>query len=62
MRKDLYTFVDELGETLSGEHGIGLKRKKYTPIFLSEPHIELIKRVKKAFDPNNILNPGKIVP
>lgn len=62
MRKDLYTFVDELGGTLSGEHGIGLKRKKYTPIFLSEPHIELIKRVKKAFDPNNILNPGKIVP
>lgn len=62
MRKDLYTLVDELGGTLSGEHGIGLKRKKYTPIFLSEPHIELIKRVKKAFDPNNILNPGKIIP
>ena len=60
LRRELYETVRELGGTLSGEHGVGLK-KKYTGIFLSEAHISLIKRVKAAFDPNNILNPGKIV-
>jgi glycolate oxidase len=60
LRRDLYETVRELGGTLSGEHGVGLK-KKYTGIFLSETHIGLIKKVKAAFDPNNILNPGKIV-
>ena len=61
MRRDLYAVVNELGGTLSGEHGIGLKRRDYTPIFLNKSQIELIKRVKLAFDPNNILNPSKIV-
>jgi glycolate oxidase len=60
LRRDLYETVRELGGTLSGEHGVGLK-KKYAGIFLSGAHIDLIKRVKAAFDPNNILNPGKIV-
>ncbi|MDR1134244.1 MAG: FAD-binding protein [Synergistaceae bacterium] len=60
LRRELYESVKNLGGTLSGEHGVGLK-KKYTGIFLSEAHIALIKRVKAAFDPNNILNPGKIV-
>jgi glycolate oxidase len=60
LRHELYESVKNLGGTLSGEHGVGLK-KKYTGIFLSEAHIALIKRVKAAFDPNDILNPGKIV-
>ncbi len=59
--KKLYKKTVELGGTLSGEHGIGLKRKKYISLALPEEQIELIKRVKSAFDPNNILNPGKIV-
>ena len=59
--RELYDLVKSLGGTLSGEHGIGLKRKKYTDIFLNEAHIALIKRLKAAFDPNGILNPGKIV-
>ncbi|MDR3280161.1 MAG: FAD-binding protein [Synergistaceae bacterium] len=62
MRRELYAFVKELGGTLSGEHGVGLKRKQYTDIFLNEAQIELMKRVKAAFDPNNILNPDKLVP
>ena len=61
MRCELYAFVNELGGTLSGEHGIGFMRKKYTPIFLDRAQIDLIKRIKLAFDPNNILNPDKIV-
>ncbi len=62
LRRDLYALVRELGGTLSGEHGVGLKRKNYTALFLSEEHIALMKRVKTAFDPNGILNPGKLVP
>ncbi|MDR1650938.1 MAG: FAD-binding oxidoreductase [Synergistaceae bacterium] len=62
MRRELYDFVRELGGTMSGEHGIGLKRKEYADIFLSAPQIELMKRVKSAFDPGCILNPSKLVP
>lgn len=60
-RLDLYRLVAELGGTLSGEHGIGLKRKKYMSLFLDETQMELIRGIKKVFDPNMILNPGKIV-
>lgn len=60
-RKALYRSTRELGGTLSGEHGIGLKRKKYLCDFLDETQIELIRGIKKVFDPNLILNPGKIV-
>lgn len=58
---DIYKKVLELGGTLSGEHGIGFKRKRYMKFFLDNGQLELIKRVKLAFDPNNILNPGKLV-
>jgi len=58
--KRLYKKVLALGGTLSGEHGIGIKRMPYLPMALSKAQINLIKRVKMAFDPNEILNPGKI--
>ena len=61
-RIELYGIVKRLGGTLTGEHGVGLKRLEYVPLFLDEAQIDLIRRVKLAFDPNNILNPGKIVP
>ena len=61
-RRDMYDMVKRLGGTLTGEHGVGLKRLMYAPQFLDAAQIELIRRVKLAFDPNNILNPGKIVP
>lgn len=57
---ELYGITRELGGTISGEHGIGHKRKKYLPLVLSEPEIEAMKKIKQALDPNNILNPGKI--
>ncbi|MDR3255663.1 MAG: FAD-binding oxidoreductase [Synergistaceae bacterium] len=62
LRNELYAYVKRLGGTLSGEHGVGLKRKEYAGIFMNEAQIELMKRVKRAFDPNNILNPSKLVP
>src|SRR6056297_3765292 len=58
--EELYKKVLELGGTLSGEHGIGIKRMPYLPMALSQSQITMIKRVKSAFDPNEILNPGKI--
>ncbi|HNR63149.1 MAG TPA: FAD-linked oxidase C-terminal domain-containing protein [Thermotogota bacterium] len=58
--EDLYRETVLLGGTLSGEHGIGLKRKKYLSAVLSPEVLELTRRIKAAFDPTGILNPGKI--
>lgn len=59
---DLYVCTAKLGGTISGEHGIGLKRKKYMKLVMQSELIDLMKRLKLTFDPNNILNPGKIFP
>ena len=58
--KELYQATKKLGGTLSGEHGIGSKRKDFIGIVSSPVEIDLMRRIKKAFDPNNIMNPGKI--
>ena len=57
---ELYEATRDLGGTLSGEHGIGSKRKKYMEMMMSPAELNLMRGVKKAFDPNNIMNPGKI--
>ncbi len=59
---ELYQSAAELGGTISGEHGIGSKRNAYIGINLSRDTIDLMKRLKYAFDPHGILNPGKIFP
>lgn len=61
VQDEIYPAVIEMGGTLSGEHGIGFKRKEFMKLFLDKNQLELIKRVKLAFDPYNILNPGKLV-
>ena len=58
--REIYQATKELGGTISGEHGIGLKRKPYMKIVTSPVELELMRKIKKAFDPNNIMNPGKI--
>jgi len=50
----------ELGGTISGEHGIGLHKAKFLALETGAAQIELMKRVKAAFDPKGIMNPGKI--
>ena len=50
-----------LGGTLSGEHGIGLAKRRYLEQETSAATIAWSKRMKAALDPNNILNPGKII-
>jgi len=62
IRKMFYEKVKELGGVLSGEHGIGLKRRDYLSQFYSPEEIRLMRNIKKAFDPKGILNPGKIFP
>lgn len=57
---EIFQLCVNLGGTISGEHGIGLVQKKYLEIAQSYRQIELQKGIKKVFDPNYILNPGKI--
>jgi glycolate oxidase len=59
---ELFRGVVALEGSISGEHGIGFSKMKYIGFELSPDTIELMKRVKAAFDPNGILNPGKMFP
>ena len=59
-QRDLYKETIDLGGKITAEHGIGLLRKPFLSMNLDPCQIELLKRLKKAFDPKNILNPGKI--
>jgi len=58
--QQLFELAASLGGRCSGEHGIGHKRKKYMPMFVSPEYIDVLRSIKRAMDPNNILNPGKI--
>jgi glycolate oxidase len=60
--KALFAQVIKLGGTLSGEHGIGITKAAYLPMELDATSLEVMRGIKKFFDPNNILNPGKIFP
>lgn len=60
--REIFELTVSLKGTLSGEHGIGLVQKNYMDIAFSKVHLELMERIKAIFDPNNILNPGKIFP
>lgn len=60
--RELYAFiVGELGGKISGEHGIGLKRREFVKELTPSAEYELLKTLKRAFDPKNIMNPGKIL-
>jgi glycolate oxidase len=60
--RELFRKVLEVKGTISGEHGIGLTKAPYLDMELSPPAIDLMARIKFAFDPKGILNPGKIFP
>jgi len=59
---DIYRKAIEMGGKLTGEHGVGITAKDYMKIQMSPAEIALMKRIKYAFDPKGILNPGKIFP
>jgi len=58
--RELFYFTKSLGGTLSGEHGIGYVQKSYMDIVFNEVALDIQKQIKQVFDPNNILNPGKM--
>jgi glycolate oxidase len=58
--RELFLLVKKLGGTISAEHGIGLIQKPYMDIAFDNATLRLMREIKKVFDPNNILNPGKI--
>lgn len=58
--KALFVLVKQLGGTISGEHGIGLVQKEFMPIVFDDTSLALMRSIKNAFDPNHIINPGKI--
>ncbi len=60
--RELFELVKQLGGTISGEHGIGLIQRPYMDIVFDKTQLRLMKEIKKIFDPNNILNAGKIFP
>jgi len=57
---DIYSAGISFGGAISGEHGIGLSKKKYLHTEMDSPFLNIMKGIKRAFDPNNVLNPGKI--
>jgi glycolate oxidase len=60
--REIFELTVSLKGTLSGEHGIGFVQKNYMDIAFSESHLRMMKGIKTIFDPNGILNPGKIFP
>lgn len=60
--REIFELTVSLKGTLSGEHGIGLVQKNYMDIAFTKAHLEIMESIKRVFDPNNILNPGKIFP
>lgn len=62
LKREIYTRAIDLGGTITGEHGIGWLRREYLPMAQTNSEIRLQQRIKAAFDPNLILNPGKIFP
>lgn len=58
--REIYAYVYARGGRLSGEHGIGAKKSGFMEEFTPPGELELMRRIKRAWDPHNILNPGKI--
>jgi len=60
--EEIYKLTLSLGGMITGEHGIGATRRQYLPLALDQAQIEIMERIRAAFDPNRILNPAKIFP
>jgi len=59
--EEMYKATIAMGGTLSGEHGIGIAKDRFMVMEFSQSAIDLMRRIKRAFDPNNILNPGSFL-
>jgi FAD/FMN-containing dehydrogenase len=61
VERAVYGCLEPFAGAISAEHGIGLEKRAYLPISRTDAEIELMKSLKRMLDPNNILNPGKVV-
>jgi glycolate oxidase len=52
----------DAGGSITGEHGVGVDKKAYMPAMFSEPDLEAFQRLRCAFDPHSLANPGKVMP
>jgi glycolate oxidase len=58
--REIFDFAISLGGTITGEHGVGLAKKKFLPAAIGNTSLNLLRQLKLTFDPKGILNPGKI--
>ena len=58
---EIYEETIKLGGTITGEHGVGLAKKGFLEKMIEVPALEAMRKIKQAWDPNNVLNPGKII-
>jgi glycolate oxidase len=58
--KEIFDYAISLGGTITGEHGVGLAKKKFLPAAIGDASLALLKQLKRSLDPDGILNPGKI--
>ena len=58
--KEIFDYAVSLGGTITGEHGVGLAKRSFLPAAIGELNIDVMRRMKSVFDPDGILNPGKI--
>jgi len=59
--EEIYEAAIAMGGTLSGEHGIGIAKDRFMTMEFSQSAIEIMRGIKRVFDPNNILNPGSFL-
>jgi FAD/FMN-containing dehydrogenase len=59
--KEIYEAAISMGGTLSGEHGIGIAKDRFMDMEFTPKSLDLMRGIKRVFDPNNILNPGSFL-
>ena len=60
--QEVFQLVLSLDGTLSGEHGVGLEKRRFMSLEFAAVQLELMRRIKQQFDPKGLLNPGKLLP
>jgi glycolate oxidase len=58
--QEIFDYAISLGGTITGEHGVGLAKKKFLPKAIGNASLDLLRQLKRTLDPDGILNPGKI--
>ena len=59
---EIIKFCIEMGGSITGEHGVGMEKDRLMPLLFNDAELDLMKRVRGAFNPEGLLNPGKIIP